>query len=483
MRAIADLVLAAAAGVCVLALLYVLYHYQVTGEREFSGAAGPLVYYGFTALSGAFFVLSLRFPPPLRVQVALSTVVTGLAVYSAEFALDIVDPKASPRSARTLWSANTVEEVEALVDLARRYGVHYDTRTHLEVVRDLRAEGIMAASGMYPLGFLSPQADGSLVSRFTIDGVEAVLFGGLSRRTTVLCNEAGVWITYESDEHGFHNPHGLWDLEHLDVVTLGDSYTQGMCVPSERNFAAVIRDRYPGTLNLGMANTGPLISLAMLKEYAAAFRPKRVLWFFYEGNDLSGLTKEHLSPLLMRYLRGPFVQGLRHVQAEVDSLLEDYVAHRLRTMPEDPRPLTRAVARSSVVPAFVHLPKLRALLGLALGGHGDHRVVTDETMDLFGAILAEAQRVVEGWGGDLYLIYLPDRERYAMPSAAELYETNRSRVHEIAHSLGLPVVDVHEAFEAHGDPLALFPFRRRGHYNEEGHRLVGEAVLTATGSP
>jgi hypothetical protein len=129
------------------------------------------------------------------------------------------------------------------------------------------------------------------------------------------------------------------------------------------------------------------------------------------------------------------------------------------------------------------LRNVRVLLGLALGGRVDHRVVTDETMDLFGAILAEAQRVVEGWGGGLYLIYLPDRERYAMPSVAELYETNRSRVHEIARSLGVPVIDVHEAFEAHGDPLALFPFRRRGHYNEEGHRLVGEAVLTAIESP
>jgi hypothetical protein len=100
-------------------------------------------------------------------------------------------------------------------------------------------------------------------------------------------------------------------------------------------------------------------------------------------------------------------------------------------------------------------------------------------MDLFGAIVAEARRTVDGWGGSLYLVYLPERERYAVPSVAELDETNRARVRAIADSLGVPVIDIHEAFEAHGDPLALFPFRRRGHYNEEGHRLVGNAALAA----
>jgi hypothetical protein len=299
----------------------------------------------------------------------------------------------------------------------------------------------------------------------------------------VLCNEAGEWITYESDEHGFHNPPGLWNLPQLDVVTLGDSFTQGMCVPSDRNFAAVIRERYPATLNLGMANTGPLIALAKLKEYAAAFRPQHVLWFFYEDNDLSpGLERERKSQLLMRYLKGPFSQGLRGVQAEIDSLLEDHVSFRLRTMPDDPRPAPRSTSRP-LWASVIRFPNLRALSGLALGRRADHRVIGDETMDLFGTILAEAQRTVDGWGGSLYLVYLPERERYAVPSVAELSETNRARVRGIADSLGIPIVDIHEVFEAHGDPLALFPFRRRGHYNEEGHRLVGEAGLTAIESP
>ena len=51
-----------------------------------------------------------------------------------------------------------------------------------------------------------------------------------------------------------------------------------------------------------MAGQGPLNTLATLKDYVPALKPKFVLWFFYEGNDVSDLLYERQSPLLIRYL-------------------------------------------------------------------------------------------------------------------------------------------------------------------------------------
>jgi hypothetical protein len=82
-----------------------------------------------------------------------------------------------------------------------------------------------------------------------------------------LCNESGQFVTYESDEHGFRNPKRLWGSGGIDVVALGDSFTQGYCVPSGREFVGLVRQRYPSTLNLGIAGEGPLLMLATLKEY------------------------------------------------------------------------------------------------------------------------------------------------------------------------------------------------------------------------
>ena len=100
-------------------------------------------------------------------------------------------------------------------------------------------------------------------------------------------------------------------------------------------------------------------------------------------------------------------------------------------------------------------------------------------MDLLSNIFAEAKATVGSWGGRLYLVYIPERQRYADPATAELDETNRKATLRLAGDLGIPVIDIHSAIQSHEDPLSLYPFRRRGHFNEEGYRLVAESVLKA----
>ena len=49
----------------------------------------------------------------------------------------------------------------------------------------------------------------------------------------------------------------------------------------------------------------------------------------------------------------------------------------------------------------------------------------------------------------------------------------------MAGALGLPIIDIDPAFQAHGDPLSLFPFRATGHYAEAGHQVVADEVVKA----
>ena len=42
----------------------------------------------------------------------------------------------------------------------------------------------------------------------------------------------------------------------------------------------------------------------------------------------------------------------------------------------------------------------------------------------------------------------------------------------VGQHFGIPIIDAYAAFQAHRDPLSLFPFRGPGHYNEAGHRVV-----------
>ena len=74
-----------------------------------------------------------------------------------------------------------------------------------------------------------------------------------------------------------------------------------------------------------MRGSGPLFALAQIKEYLPALKPKKiVLWFYYEGNDLSDLKVEQQSRLLRRYMEDGFTQNLFDRQTDIDRALTEY---------------------------------------------------------------------------------------------------------------------------------------------------------------
>src|SRR5262249_23245494 len=160
----------------------------------------------------------------------------------------------------------------------------------LQVMRDLEKQGIRSYPSIIPSILLTGDRNGPfLTPRLTIDGVPLLPLGGVSNVTTILCNENGQYTIYEADEHGFNNPRGLWSRGGIDVAALGDSFTIGGCVPHDKGFVDLIRHEHPLTINLGMDNNGPLLEFAGLREYLPSLKPKVILWFYYEGNDLQDL--------------------------------------------------------------------------------------------------------------------------------------------------------------------------------------------------
>ena len=85
-------------------------------------------------------------------------------------------------------------------------------------------------------------------------------------------------------------------MKDLEIVMLGDSFTRGACVSDGEDLGSLIRSHYPKSLVLAMANGGALFNIAYLKEYVRHLKPRNVLWFFYEGNDMLGLMGKNESP-------------------------------------------------------------------------------------------------------------------------------------------------------------------------------------------
>jgi hypothetical protein len=381
-----------------------------------------------------------RLAPDKKAAVALCLVGVGVAVYAAE----------------------------AYLVLSGR-----PHKVELEFVKQLRRQGVNAYPFIHSRVLLERGPDGALRSVVTRDGVELLPLGQISDTASVACNELGENMVYQTDRHGFRNPEGTWDDARIDIVAVGDSFVEGDCVGPDDNMISWVKRTYPSTLNLGVGGTGPLHHLAILKEFARPYRPRVVIWGFYEGAELSRLEGRKDSHLLMRYLGSDFSQRLRDRQQEVDRALADLMLDRM-AQPAPPEP-----SRQDVL-AFVTLRTLRARL---LSSRLEEQASSRYDYPLFEAILGEAKDLVVSWGGRVYFVYLPNGARfYGDDGDKQELQVMQRRVRSIVDALDIPFVDVPAVFEGEDGPRSLW-FHRNSHYNERGYRVAGQAILNALAQP
>ncbi len=403
----------------------------------------------------ALSVAARRLNPEPRAKIGLLVASTGVSLLVVEAALAHFG---QPKDLASIWE----EE-------CRKRGQPFDRRSKLEVVSDYRAQGIPAVNAFVPAGWYRTG------TALRLEGDDVIPFGGIANRLTVFCNETGSYVTYESDEHGFHNPRGLYQPGMVDIAAVGDSFTHGMCVSSDKGFVALVRAKHPRTLNLGGAGNGPLSELGALVEYAVPLRAKTVLWCFTEANDLLDLPQEKHS-VLMRYLNDPnYSARLLERQDSLDRSLEEFVIQQLagaRGASRDQGPSWSQTAESYLLLRQVRRKGSEVLRtrGFLSGFPGE------DHLPLFNDVLQSAKTRMEAVGGRLYFVYLPSYLRYA---GSGFRDAEYNSVKAMVEHLGVPFIDVRQSFDRHGDPLNLFPFRREGHYNEEGYRIVADTILAA----
>ena len=350
-------------------------------------------------------------------------------------------------------------------EAARAAGLPFDSRSRVELMGALEAQG----DSVWP-NFnsweLNLRGDTILLNNQPVQPL-----GGISLVHTLYCNERGTYELFTSDEYGFRNPRGL-QVAPVDLALIGDSFVQGYCVPSDSTAAALLRAKFPRTVNLGRDNYGPLSQLALLREYAARLRPGIVLWFFYEGNDLEDLEIEKQRAPLVRYLEPTYSAHLADHTDSLDRKLRDVVrAKRSLAEQRQTRRRSRPNDQPSGFRSFATLSRIRQLVTEAI-----HRPKPIFPFDesLYHRILQQAQRESAAWGGRFTLVYLPAWQRFGDPPLAN---PHRARILSLVSDLNIPVIDLVPAFVQSGDPVGFFPFRLPGHYQPEGQRLIASEIL------
>ena len=445
-QALPKLILVGAAAASALLLLRAL---ELLRDLARHGAGravmtAPVLVAAALALAVALPLAALRLSPARRNNVALALASAMVAAYAVELMLD------HPTVA-DLWTAR----LHAAEVMGRPGSPAYPSVEPVKVVWSHPTAGPAALA---------------------VDGVPTLPLATRARSRLVFCRDEpdGGWRAYETDEHGFFNPPGLWGRSDVSVAAVGDSFTAGSCVPFESSLVADLRPRFPDAVNLGMPGNGPLLMLATVREYLPALRPREVLWCHYAGNDLLDLRREKGHPLLRRYLEDGFSQALLRKQEAIDGALDDYLERHLRPAPE----LRPSLLRTA--PDVLALRALRARLGLVFA-EPYAAAPTEEEYALFATILDDARKTVAGWGGTIRFVYLPAGEpRWHVGRAAEAAVAAgvRARTLALVHGLSIPVIDVETAFGFQPDAQALFACPEC-HYTVAGYRIAADAILAA----
>ncbi len=304
---------------------------------------------------------------------------------------------------------------------------------------------------------------------------------------TLMCQEGDrPYAIYDSDSWGFNNPDSAWQDPRIALI--GDSFTYGACLDQRDHFAAKLRARVPGTVNLAHGGNGPLLELAILREYAAPLKPGYVFWFYDENNDVysiapgqpSDLEYELKHPILARYLDDPgFTQNLRAHQGEINARLkrqsDDWIAHRLKNDTVANRVLE-----------FLTAPRIRALLPKGLAGprallpwpapafaaappQGD-------LTQVFRRIVAQAAAETRAFGGRFVFITIPAWTRLCLGRDYPW----RDAILAVGEAEADVVIDLHDDFLSAAREVGAKTLMAMtvcgGHFSERGYDLIARRL-------
>jgi hypothetical protein len=358
---------------------------------------------------------------------------------------------------------------------AREAGTRFDPRDKLTVIRDLRAQGVEAYPIMRGKNMLLPDAEGRLQPVLSSRGRPLLPMASLPNTTVVSCNESGGWQIYKTDRHGFNNPDAGLDVKAPIIGLIGDSFAHGSCVASDQNIAAHLRARFGPVVNLGVGGFGPLLELATLTEYLEVLRPPIVLWAFFEGNDINeDLPFERRSPLLMRYLDDDgFNQDLFRRSGDITTAMKTYLDANLTAAMDRVDDPTENFVR------YLSLDRVREAVGIGPVQIGFNPGDVGDELDLFAAVMRAADARTRAWGGRLYLVYLPESDRYLSRFGdSAMRQGIYDGVKAVAARQNIPLIDVAAAFAKDPDPGALYAYPG-AHFSPLGYRRAAEIIAAA----
>jgi lysophospholipase L1-like esterase len=299
---------------------------------------------------------------------------------------------------------------------------------------------------------------------------------GASFSKTLYCNENGYFSSYYSDRFGFNNNNLTWDVSQIEYLVIGDSFAHGACVNEPGDVASQLKNlSNKPVLNLAYAGNGPLSEYATLREYMPK-NVKKIIWIYFEGNDLNNLLSELNYPILKSYIIDEnYSQRLQKKQKKIDKLIQERILKENQKLLNIETDIVDSDIGQSSFIKLIKLYNVRKLLKTAT----DNTKNTNETEipKEFKIIMDLTNQFARKNNIQLFFVYLPEYNRYTKNYKNENY----SKIIRIINELNIPIIDLHkDFFQKKFIKLIYYPKLNDGHLNNLGYKKISEIIFNKT---
>ena len=364
---------------------------------------------------------------------------------------------------------------------------NYDTRSKFEIYEYLKKKEIISPL-YYPYNQLIKNRKIFINKGNNLE--EIVVISGVSNRKTIVCNETGEYLIYMSDRFGFNNPDNLWDLK-SEAITLGDSMTLGECVPAGNDITSNLRRKLnKNIINLGMGGNGPLFQLATMKEYHYITKAKKIIWIYYEGNDLLDLYNEKQNLILTNYLDSDFKQNLSNNQKQIDKKIlevidDEYKNYKLN---KNKSFLLLWKVRSNLQNLFNKKSKDYEGFSNNLKSKVPRiyqNLISEvsknpykDNLNYYKKILSSVKDYSNDYNLEIFFVYLPSVARFngEFEDTDELF--SKREIVKMVKNMNFTMIDTYDIFFKHQkNPLNYFPFEGKiRHFNSDGYQKISDII-------
>ena len=237
-------------------------------------------------------------------------------------------------------------------------------------------------------------------------------------------------------------------------------------------------DEENGIINLGYSGNGPLIEYATLKEYIGINKVERIIWIYYERNDLGDLKNRLDSPILRKYLLDEnFTQNLKFKQSLIDKIAKEKIETSRSNIGKNLIEADRnKMSDYNKIRRYLFLSNLRIF---TLEKIFNKKIPFDE----FRKILENTKNLAEENNSKFYFVYLPSSNRYIDNNNQKSNFYHKKTVLEIIDDLNVNLIDMVDILfnkmEQNNIDInkIFYPFGMNdSHYNSTGYRLISEKI-------